>query len=356
MYVLGAGTSVCAGAPTFANFKEAARAICDKSSIEWGHPVVSDLNERSFRETVRYWEQKLPSYNVEELYVLTDTLDRLRETSSLGSSQFPPNSSRVRYLISKTLDEAMGTELSDTHQSFVEATWKQADGTPSDVAVITLNWDIALDRAVEDVLGRRSLDCAYRPFKPVSDEDPPDSNQIYNLLKLHGSLNWWYCSHCKILWHDERQKSHLPFWEGPSKPKCPTPACDEQELQPGMIPPSSQKMNEGGALTPVLDPIWTQARHQLASCESLVIAGYSFPPTDVQFKMLVADALAHNSGLQSVTVVTNRKVGTDRARFEDRYSHLIDPLASGVDVTFRYAGFESWIIKGCPVAGVHTHV
>lgn len=85
---------------------------------------------------------------------------------------------------------------------------------------------------------------------------------------------------------------------------------------------------EHGELFYFLNSIWQQARQELRSCDWLVIAGYSFPPTDVQFRMFVADCLAFNDNLQGVTVLSNRKIGNEKAAFEDRYAQLFGGASS----------------------------
>lgn len=346
VYVLGAGTSASSGAPLIGNFMDASKRTFEKKSVDWGEEPLGSQNKYVFREALESWTQHFGTYNIEEFYVLADLHERLRLVKLLKTYKLSSPADAVRYLISKTLDESMGSGPSHLHRAFVEHTWHHAAEKPRHGSVITLNWDIALDNAVDHFFGVPSVDPGYDNFKPWGERANQEASRPYRVLKLHGSMNWWFCKQCKTLWYDVQQKGVLGFWEGAARRTCPGAECWGSHLTPGMIPPMSQKM-EQNEIFYFMHSLWLTAREELATCDWLVIAGYSFPPTDVQFRLFVAEALASNRNLQGVTVLTNRKVGNARSDFEDSYAQLVGALPNHVVVNFRYEGFERWVDRTC---------
>lgn len=343
VYILGAGTSTCCGAPVTATFREAAQRVADRTRIHWGDSLIARQNEKAFNETLEMWTAKFGSYNVEEFYVLADLHERMR-LASITQTKLRPLADAVRYLICKTLDEAMTGPASAVHHDFVKHTWHHAAERSENVTVLTFNWDIALDNAVDRFFAQPALNAGYEDFHPWSSRREGDTRP-YRVLKMHGSVNWWFCKDCKVLWYDGERKSILSYWEDERR-KCPTGKCGNESLVPGMVPPVSQKM-EKSDLYYFMHSIWYEARKALRECNWLVVAGYSLPPTDVQFRMFLAEAMAFNEHLEGVTILSNRKVGEARTRFEDSYAQLIGSLPSGIQVNFRYEGFERWVGNQC---------
>jgi len=60
-------------------------------------------------------------------------------------------------------------------------------------SIITTNYDCCMDLALEDVANRFSYRVEFANDKA---HGPTDEN-LTRLIKLHGSLNWFYCETCQ---------------------------------------------------------------------------------------------------------------------------------------------------------------
>lgn len=292
------------------------------------------------RDAIEFWEHTMPNASIEEYYVLADLLQRLEPNTSGETSDGARRVENVRYLIAKTLEVSMGTDISITHRRFFHLMMSK----PTSGDVISLNWDIAYDRIVAFDYGPSCIDYGYSKAKPFS-PDPAQyvEHPSFRVLKLHGSTNWWFCGNCQTLWYDAQSKTIVHFWEGPIR-RCATKDCG-RSLAPFMVPPTSQKFESSQFVTP-LSEIWNGARDLLSNCSEVVFVGYSFPQTDIQFKVFVAEALSRNSNLETIGVVTSPKFGSSRNAFEDNYSGVLSGLPIRHELRFRYFTFEQWVEEG----------
>lgn len=327
VYVLGAGSSVVAGAPTIATFRAAAR-----DTAAWAAFTTGAARDRFLRALVM-WDTLFPESNIEEAYVLTELLDRLRNPEVEEE-----HSEDVRYLIAKTLETKMrGRQDEPTvHSMFADLGGLHAP----DTTTITLNWDLALESNAA-----MHVDYGYSKTEAMT---PSSTRSVHRdpirLLKLHGSFNWWFCPSCGKLYHTHDQKDILWKWEGDDPRLCPSKDhAQRPELLPVMVPPTSQKFESGSPIHPVLWEVWRKAQDALRTCEELVIVGYSFPPTDVQFRMFLLHALSLNKVLKKVVVVTSPKYGSEQLAFVDHYSAVFHGSPHHHRLGFRFIRFEEWV-------------
>jgi hypothetical protein len=327
VYVLGAGSSVIAGGPLIGGFKNAARKTLG------GLPPGP--SSKQLREALDYWDKTIPNANIEEYYILADLMERLGFESEVQNTH---------YLIVKTLEDSMGTTVSSTHEDFFTLVYSpnQANST----TIISLNWDIALDRAVtstRNLWGHYVIDYGVSNAESLS--NPPiaiasGEGPKFPVFKLHGSTNWWFCKGCKTLWYATDSKVIASYWEG-FVPKCTHKDCKGETI-PLMVPPTSQKFEEADYAL-ILSEIWKNARQALSNCNQLVFVGYSFPKTDIQFKMFVKEALSKNSELQKIAIITSPKYGSTRLTFENQYSDVFGDSEYENKLRFQYSTFENWV-------------
>ena len=327
VYILGAGSSVIAGGPLIGGFKDAARKTLGRLSPGSG--------SNQLKEALRYWDKTIPNADIEEYYILADLMERLG---------FEREVQNTRYLIAKTLEESMGMAVSRTHEDFFNLVYSPNESNAT--AVISLNWDIALDRAVtsnRNLWGHYVIDYGVSKSEPLS--APPigiasGEGPKFPLFKLHGSTNWWFCKECKTLWYATDSKVIASYWEG-AVPKCTRKDCKGERI-PLMVPPTSQKF-ESADYVQVLSEIWKNARRALSDCDQLVFVGYSFPKTDIQFKMFVKEALSKNSRLRKIAIITSPKYGSTRLEFENQYSAVFNDSNFESKLRFQYSTFEQWV-------------
>jgi hypothetical protein len=112
--------------------------------------------------------------------------------------------------------------------------------------------------------------------------------ETLRLLKLHGSLNWY--------WRPGDQsgvsvaRRSLPGYFG-----APKSYRDEQRRRevpgrsPFVVPPASSKSQYYS--NPIAKEMWSQAAQRLRSADQVVILGYSLPSTDVTFSNMLRESI-----------------------------------------------------------------
>lgn len=173
-------------------------------------------------------------------------------------------------------------------------------------SVVTFNWDTFLDDALgrPEVLkvhyekgertypdshyGRFVLGISaigWRTWKGITPDVPtktagPDHG-VY--LKLHGSLDWFYC--CNDLCRACNRV--YPYPDPANEPYCAE--CGEVTLRL-IIPPV---LNKRPREFPIVRRIWNAAAGHLNRASDLVVWGYSLPPTDYYSQWLLRQAKGH---------------------------------------------------------------
>ncbi|MBI4962476.1 MAG: hypothetical protein HY913_04305 [Desulfomonile tiedjei] len=218
----------------------------------------------------------------------------------------------------------------------------QESAKPShNVAVLTFNYDLALDRS----LAAKGL----KPDYCLEDGKNPDG---LPLLKLHGSLNWAYCPECRRVFSlNLLSKKAEDFFEDKVLPRhgnsAPMPIqrwLDEESFcphtyskQPLIVPPTWNK----ASYHRVMPTVWHWAAHYLRSAEYIFVLGYSFPSSDTFFH--------HLYGLGSLSQTPLRRFwvcNPDRELVRGRFENLLGPGARRVfayhESEFRQAIDEVW--------------
>lgn len=213
----------------------------------------------------------------------------------------------------------------------------------SNLAIITLNQDLVAERVVADAFGlvrypRESYleistsvaaTISVSPVTPARQApDERDMKQLYgnidietqeigrdgtwrefcrkgwpkiDILKLHGSLNWWYASASEVDQTPLNDVLELRLTLD-ADVACQQPikwkSDDTPYLYPFVVPPVEKK--DLHFLSGHLEPIWDKARQILRECEKLVVFGYSLPPADQETKKLFEKCLGN---VKEVTVI-----------------------------------------------------
>lgn len=160
---------------------------------------------------------------------------------------------------------------------------------------------------IEWTLGDQMMD---RPPSPRRNAD--QVARSLRLLKLHGSLSWYWSP-------DDETGVTLQRWRPPGTFGDPSPEDEEARLRalpgrvPFIVPPTATKSSYLTNL--VVREIWGRARTALAEAERLIVIGYSVPPEDQVASGMLAEAFR---GRDAQVIVVDRCV----AQVEDRLRHL----------------------------------
>lgn len=124
-------------------------------------------------------------------------------------------------------------------------------------------------------------------------------------LKLHGSINWYYCSNLGCL-------GHLIMTVFPMSVSNLPRVCNScgSPLEMAIVPPT---MNKAFGKYPKLGVIWSLARRELTTSTSTVFIGVSFRPSDYYLSWLIKSSfLGADSKDKSVVVVDKCKSAARR--------------------------------------------
>ena len=181
---------------------------------------------------------------------------------------------------------------------------------PTDLTIITFNYDLLIERILEEIDSRREdkvflfpgcyrldgVTSSIKVSKAPGFSIKSNSHDGVALLKLHGSMNWQSihtsntptpsamfntnrklfvmdCSRipASLTWRREKRKSYL---------------------KPVIVPPVSGKR---GMMHASLRDLWNKAGTALSEADRVVIAGYSCPPLDLEARILLSENMRANS-------------------------------------------------------------
>ena len=203
---------------------------------------------------------------------------------------------------------------------------------------VCFNYDLALDKAVEDASNRswQPRDGYGFEFAAWTTEDPasdhpnsaarafstsclPQSSPRIKILKPHGSLNWLQRrinAEAKAESHGESAEMLLPLdgdmkirhWRSTNTFNYAQWNNDlPRDFEILIAPPTPDKQ-------PVMQNILEQEKEALAAADEIFLLGYSLPRTDTDQRDLIKRALRGNKSLGQLIIVN---YGADDSYFRD---------------------------------------
>jgi len=214
-------------------------------------------------------------------------------------------------------------------ESAIEAAVGTTDESPPEEGTVPderlsyseYKWNRALAYGVrfQEVHIQQNMGVVLAPVMGERFYGHPD-NELYPtpILKLHGSLNWFI--------HTSRH-SRPNAYGSTKNPKegsvvlasgyphvrhgfGPPEDLDSWILRPMIVTPVLYKDLVGKG---VVGQSWRRARKELSTCRRLVVAGYSFPPTDFATRRLFLEAFADSPPKELVSVNPSRSVAGEAA-------------------------------------------
>ena len=347
VFILGAGASRMAGGPLMSDFLSSsddllrAGRVDDKredfervskaiGKLRYVHSK-SNLNTANIEDVFSAFEmakiiEKFSEFNLEEIDKLISSTKRVIAKTLESKIEFPTNGETV--LSPKPYDELL---------ALIRFLREEASPRHS-VALITFNYDIALDYAIY----KNGCEASY--FL----EDLVAIDITIPFFKLHGSLNWTICPGCDrivLLSFDEYQnfrdirtykkpeKEHLPISMALAKFRH----CENHQVNPDpvLIPPTWNKIYHQQHFKQ-LSLVWKQAAIELSEAQHLFVIGYSLPETDGFFRAL------YSLGTESDRSLRRFWVFDPDETVEKRFRKLLGSQAENV-FEYRKEEFENAI-------------
>ena len=293
VYILGAGASagyensgVALRPPVNRNFLQITKKLIDKGKLERCH-------FQSFFVFLKEY------YNLSEDELSTTGIDieEVLTILDLNGKKFTEAHSELLKLIYLTLDKVLYGDPCPHHRRLIGQ-------LNHDDVIITFNWDLLVDNLLSSP-GSLMPDYTHpfaRYFFDNYWHDDVACNQGPQLLKLHGSLNWMHCEHCKLNYSYIRSgKVGATQILDPQNKWLQCPDCNDFVLKPIIIPPTLKKLYKKWK---VINAVWKKAGRALEEAEEITIVGYSLPVTDYQAKWLFLESIAkRKEPLRKLTVV-----------------------------------------------------
>jgi len=150
-----------------------------------------------------------------------------------------------------------------------------------DDTVITTNWDISLDIALDQKSGANyGIDVV---IDYGSEAAPTHTGERGMLLKLHGSLNFRNCAKCRKIYVNPKRP--IAVLLSSDKYKCCGNAFINNLILPGLSKDYSSAHKK----------IRDVASEHLANAEEWIFIGYSLPPDDTEIRKMLTDAASNHA-------------------------------------------------------------
>jgi NAD-dependent SIR2 family protein deacetylase len=333
VFILGAGASAESGGPLMNTFLDVAEDLwCEGKFGEHSERIKSVFDARISLRIV-FEKSSLKLNNIEDLFGAIEMARIIDKLGEYSSEQIRDVRNALVTLIVKTLEKAMkfhDVEYDKTilpprpYRDFARLLKAKGIGTSS---IITFNYDIALDFALEWDLG---------PINYCLDDENSSNVKV---LKLHGSINWGRCLTCNNIVPYKISNFEKDYGLGPEgmipatfplseKLKDLSKYHNHKEFEniPVIVPPTWNKTEYQGAIARV----WKEAAKELSLARNIYVFGYSLPETDLFFRYLFALGTIGTSIIRRFWVFD---LEPERGNLQKRYEALI---GQGIRDRFEY--------------------
>lgn len=220
-----------------------------------------------------------------------------------------------------TLLESVIGNASDANPNmpatFIDTSFRRIELPDEEVAYSHLNWNLPLGYGVkfDEVQLQRS---GLRIFVSGERFYSHPKNKLYDnpILKLHGSINWFTYSGNKKpsdswLKHFGVEQN-FPHDAENAKDRVGQTVMFSAIWWNGQLPEHNDEILSPIIVTPVLyknfykhsfiNELWKRAAIELSNCKTLIVGGYSFPPTDFNTKRLFLEAFSNHSPEEIIVI------------------------------------------------------
>ena len=346
VFILGAGASAHCGIPLMKDFLNVAADLhASNRSGEYKEDFELVFKARSELQATHSKSAAIDIHNVESVFSAFELAETLG-TRLLGGRR-RRLADAMRRVLAKTVEQQ--TVFRDTGRGLVAPGESQrlvdllahlcgGRGRAGEVAVITFNYDVVLEKAVN--IHNRAGGSVLLPDMDYC-VGATSGNGALPMLKLHGSVNWLHCRKCSTVrpvddpWPEAlaARNSVSSRWEQPTEwvlslSKLLSQPCSKcsRTMEPMIVPPIWNK-------TPyqkLLQPVWQRAATELGEAENIFVIGYSLPDTDYFFRLLFSLGTLGGKQIRRFWVLDPCEEGGD---VDKRFRALLGP---GTSTTYKY--------------------
>jgi NAD-dependent SIR2 family protein deacetylase len=227
----------------------------------------------------------------------------------LSSVAFLQDTLQVLFgLLSSTM---LPAKPNDAHRAIAEYA-KLHPGT----GVVTTNYDCCMDLA----LGNEGTDFTYGLDFTNAKKVLQQAAKLTRLVKLHGSLNWFYCETCQEVQMINIRQTVKNFLED-NEPYPVIAICKDcgGQRRGLLVPPLAMKFD----LAPPLLPLTEQAAKTFEKSDVIVVVGFSFAEADVYITRMVSKSMQTSNKQRLVIIDPDNQVTEKvRRRFKSSVSNF----------------------------------
>jgi NAD-dependent SIR2 family protein deacetylase len=342
VFIVGAGFSAPAGIPGQGDLLKTALSYPDLP------PDLSRHREDLLRFVERIYgldPERAASLDLEDIYTpLHQAISRNEYLKTVAPADLREIENALNLLVSHVIDNGRRPDQFryDYVDKFVAPLLHQKSESPTtdSFSIISLNWDILLDKRLYALMGDNGvLDycCHYTGIDQENKMMPgllarQAGKYAVKLLKIHGSLNWLNCPQCDRLFINKDEKIGILGFSGGTT--CSF--CEGVDLDAAILLPSFRK----DLASFHFQHVWNQAAIELAEATKIVFIGYSFPLADFDFRSLITK---HLTDAKVEVVLYSDTEGPNEAgrRFQRFFGEKIeDPI--------HYGGVEEYVDRHFP--------
>jgi NAD-dependent SIR2 family protein deacetylase len=321
VYILGAGFSVEAGAPTQENLLSEALRLYKEKPENYVSKQFSIFKDFLINQ-LGYSENNLKDVALEDIFTPLDRcLTENSQFRGIGLEKIMEVRESVFYVIGRTIQLVLNMPdssklyINDFAEYLTNLSSKRADRNYRNidpVSVISTNWDILLDNSIHQAIAHHQHNavvdyCCYISSRDEADESiKPGLEKLgqggfnVKLIKLHGSLNWLQCPRCMRLYaRFFRKDGVLDYEKRESCRHCDKNFPEEVNnhlLASNLIMPTYIK----DLSNPQYKIIWQNAGIEISEADKLVFIGYSLPSADFEMRQLLSRMTRKNATIEVV--------------------------------------------------------
>ncbi|WP_041277929.1 hypothetical protein [Desulfotalea psychrophila] len=359
VYILGAGFSVEAGAPTQASLIGKAFELYTENSSNYDEKRF-ELFKNFLIKQLNIAEEQFSNVELEDIFT---PLDRCFSDSiqyrGIGFGEIMEVREAIFYVVGQTIllilnDPSVSKEYINkfarylTEKSSVRMSGAYHEKDP--VSVISANWDILLDNSINDSIREGKYNavvdyCCYISSKNKDDDSIKPGLEILGtggfnvkLLKLHGSLNWLQCPRCMRIYATFNTKEGIHNFKDPKSCRhCDINFSEEKGnhvLVSNLIMPTFIK----DLSNPQYKIIWQNAGIEISEASRLVFIGYSLSSADFEMKQLLSRMARKNVEIE---VVDSCKNPDAKEAVEKHWKRFFGNRS----ITYHFDGAEDYVEK-----------
>jgi hypothetical protein len=318
--IFGAGASKPSGAPLMAEFFDRATSLHKAGDLADAGEDFRLVEEARWELQRTAAKSSLDLYNLEGVFVALEMAEVLNGIGALTPEHCKAASAALKRLIASVLENSMPMKVKDGgvllpvdgYFGFARSIKKLLEtDSKRRVNLITFNYDIGLDHALhhEGIGWCYGLPGYSSPEKRVG------------LYKLHGSLNWTTPKAggggIDVSSLAPPQLHQLAVMSRHNRCCLPVAAHlrrtaheKNSEPVPFLVPPTDSKLEYRRQIAPV----WREAAARLASSSTIMVIGFSLPPTDVFFRNFFAVGSISKTFIERFVVVDPSEAASTRIR------------------------------------------